>query len=162
MALSQEQKAANKDASLLRQAAYRARYREFERAKLAINVSSLEEAAGKARSEEDAAIKAKTEAEKAIHDQIALLQSKLKSVRELHGPVLDSARLARNAAYDLMYSERVRQTKEIESQFPDLSNIGLVGAGSWIPPLGYIESFASEHAEELAKKKDQRAKKQSK
>lgn len=162
MALNPEQKAANKESSLLRQAAYRARYKELEQAKLAIDVSSLEEAAAKARAEEDIALKTRNEAENAIHEQIAALQSKLKSVSELHAPVVDSARIARKEAYELMYNERARQTKEIESQFPDLSNIVFMGSGSWVPPPGYIEKFASEHAEELAKKKDQRAKKQAK
>jgi hypothetical protein len=158
MALSQEQKAANKEASLLRQAAYRARCKELEQAKMKINVILLEEAAAKARSEEDAAIKARNDDEDAIREQIALLQANLKKVNESHAPVLDSAKLARNAAYQAMYDERARQTKEIEARFPDLSRDFYMGSGAWVPPSGYIESFASEHADELSKKKAKRAK----
>lgn len=158
MALSQEQKAANKEASLLRQAAYRARRKEFEQAKMVINVSSLEEAAAKARSEEDAAIKAKNDAEDAIQEQIALLQADLKKVSETHAPVIDSAKLARNAAYQAMYEERARQTKEIEARFTDLTGNIYMSSGAWVPPSGYIESFASEHADQLSKKKAKRAK----
>lgn len=162
MKLTLEQKAENKESSLLRQAAYRARCKELDQAKLAIDVSALKNAANKARAEEDAAIKARNDEEEAICEQIALLQGKLKSVNESHAPAIDVARLARNAAYQAMYGERTRQANEIDVLFPDLSGNTYLCSSNWVPPAGYIEKFTADHADELAKKKAKRDKTRSK
>jgi len=157
MALTLEQKAVNREASLLRQAAHRARKAERNAEIGKIDVSALvaeTEAASKATND---VIAARNNEEIAIRAKIAALQNELLQVKVKYETSIDVANSARVNAYEKLRSKESRLRNEIESRYPDLAGSAQHYINNWRAPQGYIERFASEHAEELAKKAAKRA-----
>jgi hypothetical protein len=153
MALSPEKKATNKEESLLRREAYRARYKEREEALSRVDVKALEHAANMANLAFDVALKTRNNEADSIRRQIAELEEQLKTVNDRHANIIDPLNADRRNTLNVMHAERCRQQSEIESNYPDLD---CYGVGTWNAPSGYIESFSSANAEELAKKKAKR------
>lgn len=163
MALTPEQKQANKEARWIRDSAFRARTLELEKAKQAIDVASLNEAVLKANAAQDEALFKRNEEERLIQAQIAELQDKLNGVRATYQSMWGKLRDERTAAYDAMREEHKRQEDVIFQSFKDLDDRDIdrfrsVNSANWVPPEGYLERYAAEHAEELAKKRAEWAK----
>lgn len=164
MAKSEIQKAANKEASLLKKAAHMARGRELmvseEAAFAATNNSAAALECRTATASEEAAAKLRNDLVSAIEAQIALLQDKITAIRAEHGPQVEALREAKRQAADKFYAERRRLVGEAEANYPDLHDASArCSSVVWTPPDGYIAKFAAEHAEELARKKVKREKK---
>jgi hypothetical protein len=158
MKLTAEQKEINKEMSLLRQVAYRARTQEMDVALLGIDTRSLKDAAAKACAVENAALAARNNEVTLIQQQIAALQEKIHAVKVSHALSIVAANKVRSNAYQDLYTENQRQRDVILSSFPDMEGKRYSGVTGWTPPEGYIENYAVEHADELQAKKAKREK----
>jgi len=164
MAKSEVQKAAAKEASLLKRAAHLARQRELreseEAAFAAANNSTAALEYKTATAAEEAATNLRIELVLAIETQIALLKDQITAIRAEHDPQVDALRQAKRQAADTFYAERRRLVAEAESGFPDLHDASArCSSVAWVPPDGYIAQFAAANAGDLAKKKAKREKK---
>lgn len=156
MALTAEQKEANKEASLLKGAAHRARKNELDEALKKIDVTDLERATKEASEKFEQALETRNNECTELQRQISLLQDKIIQTRLSYEPQILAARDAKDKAYKKLFNERQQQTSAIEDRFPDLKGDARFYQGHWTPPDGYIEKFATDNAAELAKKKTKR------
>ncbi|KWA84138.1 hypothetical protein WL29_22505 [Burkholderia ubonensis] len=148
MALTAEQKAANKQKQQARDRAYRERYREWQAARdkalaplprrkddvapgVAPGPESL--AAWDANTKLDEAVAAAEQEEAAIREQIARLQESLKGVRERHNTTALAA--VRRNAYDALNAARTAAEKAVDAQFADVAHV--YSAVEWSAKTGF-------------------------
>ncbi|WP_060059926.1 hypothetical protein [Burkholderia ubonensis] len=148
MALSAEQKAANKEKRLARDRAYRARYNEWRDARTAaaapfprrpeeqdpkVTPDAVVLAAWAADARFDAAFEAVRQEEETIRDQIAQLEESLKGVRNRH----NTSELAkvRSAAYDALNAARKTAGDAVDAQFADVAHAH--SAAAWGAKVGF-------------------------
>ena len=164
--LTEAQKALNKEASILRQSAYHARtkaYHEAEsKAEAEVLLTPENRLAEEAETATNEAIEARNLAAKEIESQISALNQKLIEVRAHHNTIVDALNEGRKAAWNKKRELLDSMKEVINKEFPDIAVSGCWGSGTWIPPDGYIEKFAAENADNIAKKKALREKKQAK
>lgn len=160
MAKTPEQKAATKEASLLKKAAHSARNRELceaeEMARSTAESTPLAqeyEAAQKAE-EESRGLRKTLVAE--VEVQIALLRERIEAINAEHSPQIERLEALRRQAAESKRAESSRLLEEAQSRFPDMQSDMRWSSVPWVPPEGYIEQFAAEHAEDMARKKAQR------
>lgn len=162
--ITDEQKTANKEASLLKKAAHGYRHRELAEAE--DTARSMAEKTSLAR-EYEAAQDAEVEARNALSEiraqigaQITLLEDQMKAVAAEHSPRIEKLNDLRRQAAEKKYAESRRLLEEAQSGFPDMHlSDARWSSSAWVPPKGYVERFAAEHAGDLAQKKMQREKK---
>ena len=132
--LTPEQKALNKEATKLRNAAFRRRqdaYRsEMGAAKEAIELSEIGKAADAANAAFDAAIELRGVAASAVKENIRALEKELERVMAEHGVSISQAKDARNATYKLKSSAILEAERGIEARYPDVAGC-YGGAGGW-------------------------------
>jgi len=161
MAKTPEQNAATKEASLLKKAAHSARNRELcEAEKMARSTAESTplaqeyEAAQKAE-EESRGLRKTLVAE--VEVRIALLRERIEAINAEHSPQIERLEALRRQAAESKRAESSRLLEEAQSRFPDMQSSDMRwSSASWVPPEGYIEQFAAEHAEDMARKKAQR------
>lgn len=161
MAKTPEQKVANKDASLLKKAAHSARHREISEAENAAQIKASntifahEYEAAQAVEEETRKLRERLISE--IKEQISLLDEQIKEIRVKYDLQIDGLAVLRRLAAEKKFTESRRLLKEAQAGFPDMElSDSRFSSVAWIPPDGYIERFAAEHADELAQKKAKR------
>jgi hypothetical protein len=151
MALTAEQKAANKVKTQARDRAFRERrstYRDALDAALAplplrpadqdpkVAPSEVVQAAWAADEAFDAAFSAARQEEAAIREQIALLQDSLKGVGDRHNTTELAA--ARRQAYSALSAARNEAETAVKAQYPDVANV--FSAAQW----GAIVNFGAD------------------
>lgn len=148
MALTAEQKNANKEKRLARDRAYRLRYNEWQAAlkaalaplplrqeDLGKNVEPAEvvQAAWAADARFDAALAAAEQEERSIRDQITKLQESLKGVRERHN-MNDLADVRRNA-YSALSAARKSAEEAVDAEYSDVARV--FSAAAWGAKVGF-------------------------
>lgn len=157
------EKAANKEAALLKRAAHSERARELNNAEKeavqAANASALAQEYKQAEAVAEAARKQRDDEINAIEVQIALLKDKITALQAEYDPRIDQLWAAKRLAGSNFYAERSKMVEAAKSRFQDLADDGARWSSScWTPPAGYLEQFAATHAAELAEKKTKREK----
>lgn len=159
MALTPEQKETNKEAFLLRKAAHSARVAEYEAAISIVEdgLSAQRKAADDVSSAQNSSIKQRDMDAEVIRSKMRQLQEELDHVLADHGRKIDTLWAAGTKAYADLYAAREAAVDEVDKKFSDISgNNRFSGSASWTPPAGYIEKFAADNAESIAKKKAKR------
>lgn len=139
MALSTEEKAANKAQFKSRDAAFAARKREYRKAReaaaQAFETSTENREASVADSAFDAAMRDVREAECAIDEEIAVLQAKRNALREVHR--VDLLAKVRSNAWSHAIKKRDALEDEVDARFVDVANVTSAVAwahlGHWKP-----------------------------
>jgi len=158
--LTEEQKAINKQAQSVRDAAYRQRLSERAAAatKAEAEVELLPERVETRNitCEMDVVLAERNSRESEIKAKIAEMEGALKSVREEYSLKLDEIKIRRD---DVMKALDIKAKKirgDATAGFADLNSC--YGAGTWFPPQGYVEKYAEANADVLAAKAAKRAK----
>ena len=159
--MTDEQKAANKEASLLKRAAHVVRKKELDAAEAAakamVDGGSLRRACEAANAAASEARDLRKNLVSAIEAQIAALNDRIREIRAEHDPKIERLdELCREAA-NKAHFEYTQMLHEVRVGFPDMATCDARWfSAKWVPPEGYIERFAEEHAEELAESKAKR------
>lgn len=154
MALTAEQKAANKVKTQARDRAYRDRRRAYTEALDAalaplplraedkhpkVEPVAVVQAAWAADAAFDAAWAAARKEEAAIREQIAQLQDSLKTVGDRHNTTQLAA--VRRDAYSALSAARSAAEQEVKDQFPDVA--GVFSAAQWGAIVGFDADAAT-------------------
>lgn len=152
MAMTPEQK----EESLLRKRAYKARCKEFE---TEIERVSDIVANGELAQEEreashcfDKILESRNNERDAINKKISELQDQLLQVNCTYEPLIESAKQRRGNAFGALRTETNRQTSDVASRYPDLDGDAKYYFSKWEAPEGYIERFTQEQENEEVKK----------
>lgn len=161
MAKTPEQKAATKEASLLKKAAHSARNRELCEAEEAAHAAAentllAQEYVAAKKAEEESRRLRKTLVDE-VEAQIALLRERIEAIHAEHNPQIEKLEGLRRQAAESKCAEKRGLLKEAQSRFPDMQTSDMRwSAAAWVPPEGYVERFAAENTEDLAQKKERR------
>jgi glutamate-1-semialdehyde aminotransferase len=136
--LSDEARAANKEASKERSRAFNARRRQFEAERTAA------EEAGKALPEHAAMVAAheafelslalRNQAVEDIDKEIARLQAQREEVRKQHGLDIDAAKAQRDLTFNASTDATRHLTDAVKARYPDM--VGVYLASQWQRPDG--------------------------
>ena len=152
MAMTPEQK----EESLLRKHAYKARRKEFddeiERVADIVANGELSKEEKEASHCFDKILEARNNERDAINKKISELQDQLLQVNCAYEPIIESARQRRGNAFWASRVEKDRKTSEVESKYPDLDDSARYHFSKWEAPEGYIERFTQEQENEEVKK----------
>ena len=144
MAMTQAQK----EESLLRKRAYKARRKEFddeiERVSDIVTNGELAQEEKEASHCFDKIMEARNNERDAINKKISELQDQLLQVNCAYEPIIESARQRRGNAFLALRAEKDRKTSEVESKYPDMDGSARYYSSKWKAPEGYIERFAQE------------------
>lgn len=131
--LTPEQKALNKEATKLRDQAFRERSnaydKELDAVKKQIEDGPLMKAARDADARSNDLIDARDKAEAEIKAQIYELQRKLEQTRKDYEPGINAARAARTAAWDAKHKAQDEAIAVIQAKYPDM--VGCYSAAAW-------------------------------
>ena len=157
--LTEEEKQANKDESLIRQAAHTARVRELwkeqEDAEATALASLQYTAMMEANTKRDALHKQRRDAEDAIQLQIDALNKQRMDLSTQYRPEEDRLATLRSQTHNVYFEHKRVLGAEARAKFPDMGNSSYYGC--WEPPVGYLEQFKIDNAADIAKRKAKRA-----
>lgn len=136
--LSDEVKAANKEASKERSRAFNARRREFdaERAAAEEAAKQLPQHAAMVAAHEafEMALVQRNEAVDDIDKEIARLQARREEVRKQHGLAIDAAKATRDLTFNANADATRHLTDAVKARYPDMVGVYLVS--QWKRPEG--------------------------
>lgn len=136
--MSEEQKAANKEASKERARVFSARRRQFEAERTAAEESAKqlpEYAAMVAANEEfESSLVQRDAAIRDIDNEIARLQARRDQVRQQHGLAIDAAKAKRNQTFNANADSVGRLVGAVKERYPDMVGVYLVS--QWQRPEG--------------------------
>ncbi len=150
MALTDEEKAANKRSSSLKKAAHMRRFKEYHEqidlAESAIEKSAQKVALNEAQAEWDKGcnlingnIEKARRAIAELEEEIRRLEQERVALMETHKPTVH--RLWKECA-DLRHQLKAK----VDADFPDLMQHGAISSmNCWTPPEGYLEDFEENH-----------------
>lgn len=131
--LTPEQKALNKEATKLRDRAFRERSNAYDKerdaVKKQIEDGPLMKAARDADARSNELTEARNKAEADIKAQIRELQRKLDQTRIDHEPGINAARAVRTAAWDAKHKAENAAIAKVEAKYPDM--VGCYSAAAW-------------------------------
>lgn len=164
MALSEQQKASNKAARLVRDRAHTARCREYQQAKdraaADASVVAAKVAANEASARLDALSEERNAQIKRLRNQIAELQEQIEALERPDAAIV-AAKEQRSSAYDHWRRLLDEKTAQVDKLFADVSGDARFSAALWQPPQEVLDAMdeASRNAtpESMAAKKSKRA-----
>lgn len=131
--LPPEQKALNKEAMKLRDAAFKERRNayqsEMEAAEDAIKSGEIGKAADDAYAVMESLIDARNSAVSIIEKKIRLLQEEMARVTKEHGVIIDEAKAKRDATGSLKRNAIYEAREAVEAKYPDMANC--FSAAAW-------------------------------
>ena len=140
MALTEQQKAENHAARLVRDRAHSARVREYRQAQEAAENSADVVQAHDLYTEADKASELRNEwrqrQAKELLAQIAVLQEQLNALD--NDPEQEALRIKRRAAADAWQSSKRSSLGAVDAQFPDLKGHAQFSAAAWEPPAAVL------------------------
>lgn len=159
--MTEDQRVANKEASLVKKAAHSARRRELHEAEEGVRATAeytplARECEAATNAEEDARRLRETFVAE-VEAQISLLRERINEINVKHVPEIEKLHMLCRQASERNHAERRRLLEEAQSRFPDMaSSETRYSSSAWVPPDGYIERFTMENAAYLKKKKAER------
>lgn len=141
--LTEEQKAANKEAAKLKRKAFERRKKELDAARERIEAEhglpDLAAAADAASAERDAVWK---RGDDRISELRRQFEAKMAEMKAEHDAAFEVARKASDAAYRAKRDAESAVKEALKSQFPDMFNrygYEVYGQSVWTPPPGYMD-----------------------
>ncbi len=149
MALSEQQKAANRAAKLARDRAYRARYAQYRKAEDTAR-SSEELVTLRATAEEfdkqlDARMAAIDAKRAELNAKIEEIRRQIDNLGNIEGD--DSLPVKRNAAWQAWRERESELLRESKLQFPDLEGAARWSVCAWTPPQKVLAEMEAARAE---------------